>query len=93
MSDETTDAQARIGEDTRAHRRNRLPVGRAAQRACTVLARDPRAQALGALGALRPQARGGDLHERRCLQQGPLYGDDLREIYEAILHVAKEMRG
>ena len=24
---------------------------------------------------------------------GPLYGDDLREIYEAILHVAKEMRG
>jgi chorismate mutase len=25
--------------------------------------------------------------------EGPLYGDDLREIYEAILHVAKEMRG
>ncbi|PKQ15407.1 MAG: chorismate mutase [Actinobacteria bacterium HGW-Actinobacteria-7] len=28
----------------------------------------------------------------RC-NEGPLYGDDLREIYEAILHVAKEMRG
>ena len=25
--------------------------------------------------------------------EGPLYSDDLREIYEAILHVAKEMRG
>jgi len=25
--------------------------------------------------------------------EGPLFGDDLREIYEAILHVAKEMRG
>ena len=25
--------------------------------------------------------------------EGPLYADDLREIYEAILHVAKEMRG
>jgi chorismate mutase len=25
--------------------------------------------------------------------EGPMYDDDLREIYEAILHVAKEMRG
>lgn len=24
---------------------------------------------------------------------GPLYGDNLREIYEAILHVMKELRG
>lgn len=28
----------------------------------------------------------------RC-NEGPLYADNLREIYEAILHVAKEMRG
>ncbi len=25
--------------------------------------------------------------------QGPLYADNLREIYEAILHVMKELRG
>lgn len=28
----------------------------------------------------------------RC-NQGPLYGENLREIYEAILHVMKELRG
>jgi chorismate mutase/prephenate dehydratase len=25
--------------------------------------------------------------------EGPLYGDNLREIYESILHVMKELRG
>lgn len=28
----------------------------------------------------------------RC-NQGPLYGENLKEIYEAILHVMKELRG
>jgi hypothetical protein len=56
------------------------------------VARHPGAQAAGALGTLRPQARGGDLHEPRAVQRGPLYAENLREIYEAILHVMKELR-
>jgi chorismate mutase len=31
-------------------------------------------------------------HLARC-NEGPLYAENLREIYEAILHVMKEMRG
>lgn len=31
-------------------------------------------------------------HLASC-NKGPLYGENLREIYEAILHVMKEMRG
>ena len=51
---------------------------------------------------LKPQAHWGLYDPKReeeifanvakC-NEGPLYADDLREIYEAILHVAKEMRG
>lgn len=52
--------------------------------------------------ALKPQAHWGLYDPKReeeifanvarC-NDGPLYSDDLRYIYEAILHVAKEMRG
>ncbi|MBA4370871.1 MAG: chorismate mutase [Coriobacteriaceae bacterium] len=31
-------------------------------------------------------------HLASC-NEGPLYGENLREIYEAILHVMKELRG
>jgi chorismate mutase len=31
-------------------------------------------------------------HLAKC-NEGPLYAENLREIYEAILHVMKEMRG
>ena len=51
---------------------------------------------------LKPQAHWGLYDPRReeeifanvarC-NSGPLYAEELREIWEAILHVAKEMRG
>ena len=52
--------------------------------------------------ALKPSANWGLYDPKReeeifsnvaACNEGPLYGDDLREIYEAILHVSKEMRG
>lgn len=61
-----------------------------------------RAQCSLDIRALKPQAKMGLYDPKReeeifeavakC-NDGPLFGDDLREIYEAILHVAKEMRG
>ena len=61
-----------------------------------------RAQCSLDIRVLKPQARQGLYDPKReeeiftnvarC-NRGPLYGDDLREIYEAILHVSKEMRG
>ena len=61
-----------------------------------------RAQCSLDIRALKPAAHQGLYDPKReeeifsnvskC-NTGPLYGDDLREIYEAILHVAKEMRG
>ncbi|NTU72093.1 MAG: chorismate mutase [Coriobacteriia bacterium] len=61
-----------------------------------------RAQCSLDIRALKPQARQGLYDPKReeeifvnvakC-NEGPLFADDLREIYEAILHVAKEMRG
>ena len=61
-----------------------------------------RAQCSLDIRSLKPQAHQGLYDPRReeeifsniakC-NNGPLYADDLREIYEAILHVAKEMRG
>ncbi|MHB1136425.1 MAG: chorismate mutase [Coriobacteriia bacterium] len=55
-----------------------------------------------AIRALKPQVHWGLYDPKReeeifanltrC-NQGPLYGENLREIYEAILHVMKEMRG
>ncbi|MEI7814351.1 MAG: chorismate mutase [Coriobacteriia bacterium] len=61
-----------------------------------------RAQCSLDIRALKPSARLGLYDPKReeeiftnvaACNEGPLYGDDLREIYEAILHVAKEMRG
>jgi chorismate mutase len=61
-----------------------------------------RAQCSLDIRALKPQARMGLYDPKReeeifakvaSCNEGPLFGDDLREIYEAILHVAKEMRG
>lgn len=55
-----------------------------------------------AIRGLKPQVRLGLYDPKReeeiftnlakC-NEGPLYGDNLREIYEAILHVMKELRG
>jgi len=61
-----------------------------------------RAQCSLDIRKLKPQAHQGLYDPRReeeifskvaACNEGPLFGDDLREIYEAILHVAKEMRG
>lgn len=61
-----------------------------------------RAEHALAIRGLKPQvhwglydpAREQEIFENlaRC-NQGPLYADNLREIYEAILHVMKELRG
>jgi chorismate mutase len=74
-----------------SHRRDRLPHRRAAQRA--------RRHAL-AIRELKPKVQLGLYdpkreeeifsHLARC-NEGPLYADNLREIYEAILHVMKEL--
>ena len=93
MPDENTDAQVRIAEI-----RERID----AIDCQLVKLLNERAQCSLDIRALKPQARQGLYDPKReeeiftnvakC-NDGPLYGDDLREIYEAILHVAKEMRG
>ena len=93
MSDETPDAQARITEI-----RERID----AIDCELVKLLNERAQCSLDIRALKPSAHLGLYDPRReeeiftniakC-NDGPLYADDLREIYEAILHVAKEMRG
>lgn len=61
-----------------------------------------RAQCSLDIRKLKPQAHLGLYDPKReeeifshvaSCNEGPLFGDDLREIWEAILHVAKEMRG
>ena len=93
MTDETTDAQAKIAEI-----RERID-----QIDCQLVKLlNDRAQRSLDIRALKPSAHQGLYDPRReeeifsnvaACNGGPLYGDDLREIYEAILHVAKEMRG
>jgi chorismate mutase len=55
-----------------------------------------------AIRALKPQVHWGLYDPKReeeifanlaTCNQGPLFAENLREIYEAILHVMKEMRG
>jgi len=93
MADQNLDAQASIAE-IRA---------RIDQIDCQLVALlNERAQCSLDIRALKPSAKWGLYDPKReeeifkniaACNQGPLYGDDLREIYEAILHVAKEMRG
>ena len=61
-----------------------------------------RAQLSLDIRALKPKANWGLYDPKReeeifaniaVCNEGPMYADNLREIYEAILHVAKEMRG
>jgi chorismate mutase len=93
MPEDTTDAQTKITEI-----RDRID----AIDCELVKLLNERAQCSLDIRALKPSARLGLYDPRReeeiftnlakC-NDGPLYSDDLREIYEAILHVAKEMRG
>ena len=93
MTDENTGAQAKIDE-IRRH------IDEVDCQLVKLL--NERAQCSLDIRKLKPQAHMGLYDPRReeeifsrvaeC-NEGPLYGEDLREIYEAILHVAKEMRG
>ena len=93
MTENNLDAQARIGEIR----------GRIDAIDCQLVKLlNERAQCSLDIRALKPEAKQGLYDPKReeeiftnvakC-NEGPLYADDLREIYEAILHVAKEMRG
>ncbi len=93
MSEQNLDAKAKIDEI-----RQRID-----QIDCQIVRLlNDRAQCSLDIRALKPQARQGLYDPKReeeiftnvaTCNDGPLYDDDLREIYEAILHVAKEMRG
>lgn len=93
MPDRNVDAQARIAEI-----RERID-----EIDCQLVKLlNERAQCSLDIRELKPAAQWGLYDPKReeeiftnvakC-NDGPLYGDDLRHIYEAILHVAKEMRG
>ena len=93
MPDDTIDVQARIAEI-------RARIDAIDCQLVSLL--NERAQCSLDIRALKPSAHLGLYDPKReeeifsnvakC-NDGPMYGDDLREIYEAILHVAKEMRG
>lgn len=93
MSDATNEAAARIAEI-----RARID----AIDCQLVKLLNERAQCSLDIRALKPEVHWGLYDPKReeeifaniakC-NEGPLYHDNLREIYEAILHVAKEMRG
>jgi chorismate mutase len=64
-------------------------LNRRAEKALAIRALKPKAQ----LGLFDPR-REEEIFERVAeLNEGPLYGDDLRAIYATILRVSKEMRG
>lgn len=93
MTDPDLDAQAKIAEI-----RQRID----AIDCQLVQLLNERAQCSLDIRKLKPQAKLGLYDPKReeeiftnvggC-NDGPLFDDDLREIYEAILHVSKEMRG
>jgi chorismate mutase len=92
MTDQSSEAAARIAEI-----RERID----AIDCQLVKLLNERAQCSLDIRALKPIAHRGLYDPKReeeifaniakC-NEGPLFADDLREIYEAILHVAKEMR-
>jgi len=93
MPDANNDAQARIGEI-------RARIDDIDCQLVKLL--NERAQCSLDIRKLKPQAHLGLYDPKReeeifahlsSCNEGPLFGDDLREIWEAILHVAKEMRG
>jgi len=93
MPDENLDAQAKIAEI-----RERIDTIDCQ----LVKLLNERAQCSLDIRRLKPQAHQGLYDPKReeeifanvaTCNEGPMFADDLREIYEAILHVAKEMRG
>lgn len=93
MTDQSSEATARIGEI-------RARIDTIDCQLVKLL--NERAQCSLDIRALKPEAKWGLYDPKReeeifanvgACNEGPLYADNLREIYEAILHVAKEMRG
>jgi chorismate mutase len=93
MTDQNLDAQAKIAEI-------RWRIDAIDCQLVKLL--NERAQCSLDIRALKPSANWGLYDPRReeeifhniaACNDGPMYDDDLREVYEAILHVAKEMRG
>ena len=93
MPDETMDAEARIAE-LRKH------VDELDCQIVNLL--NERAEVALQIRELKPAVHWGLYDPKREEQifenlakcnKGPLYADNLREIYEAILHVMKELRG
>jgi chorismate mutase len=93
MPDSNTEAQARIAEI-------RARIDEIDCQLVRLL--NERAQCSLDIRELKPAAHWGLYDPKReeeifrnvaSCNDGPLYADDLREIYEAILQVAKEMRG
>lgn len=93
MSDHNVEAQARIAE-------LRTRINDIDCRLVKML--NERAEVALEIRKLKPEANWGLYDPKReeeifanlakC-NEGPLYGENLKEIYEAILHVMKEMRG
>jgi len=93
MSDQKIDAQKRIAEIRGA-------IDEVDCRIVKLL--NERASLSLEIRGLKPDANWGLYDPKReeeifanlaqC-NEGPLYGENLREIYEAILHVSKELRG
>jgi len=93
MPEESTEAQQRIGEI-----RERID-----EIDCQLVKLlNERAECSLEIRGLKPQVHWGLYDPKReeeifanlakC-NEGPLYGDNLREIYTSILHVMKELRG
>ncbi len=93
MPDETMDAEARIAELRSSIDEIDCQIvellNERARRALEIRSLKPAVQ-----WALYDPRREEQIFEQiaKC-NKGPLYGDNLREIYEAILHVMKELRG
>lgn len=93
MADDTQDAEARIAElRSRVDSIDCRIVDLLNERAATALEiRDLKpAMHWGLYDPKREEQIFENL--ARC-NKGPLYGENLREIYETILHVMKELRG
>ena len=86
------EVQARIAELRDADRRDRLPAREAAQRARAAASLDIRELKPQVHWALYDPKREEEIFANLATcNEGPLYDDNLREIYEAILHVMKEL--
>ena len=66
-----------------------LLLNKRAEKALAIRALKPNAQ----MGLFDPKREEEILERLSDLNEGPLYGDDVRAIYATILRVSKEMRG